>query len=248
MAALSRLVVILTLGVVSSTSAAAARSPVLLGRSTEGRPIVAIRAGDRHGPRVLVFGCIHGTECAGIAVARALERVHAQVDLWIVPNLNPDGYAAGKRQNARGVDLNANWSSQWQGGGHPWDTYYPGPRPFSERETRIARNLILRIRPRATIWFHQHMNLVWAWGGSSRAGRIYARAAGMRFYHRHWLHGTAPNWQNHHLPGTASFVVELPAGSLTPAGVRCQVHAVLALAAALSRRDGSRRPAASAPC
>jgi hypothetical protein len=30
---------------------------------------------------VLVFGCIHGSECAGIAVARALARVRVRVDL-----------------------------------------------------------------------------------------------------------------------------------------------------------------------
>src|SRR6266566_2802322 len=70
------------------------RLPVgsLLGRSYEGRPIVAIHAGDPQGTRVLIVGCIHGTECAGSAVARALERTHAHVDLWIVPNLDPDGY------------------------------------------------------------------------------------------------------------------------------------------------------------
>lgn len=203
---------------------------VLLGRSERGRPIVAYRTGNPRGTPVLVVGCIHGTECAGIAIARALERVHTGLDLWIVPNLNPDGYAIGRRQNGRGVDLNANWSSGWRGGGRPWDTYYPGPRPFSERETRIARNLILRVRPRVTVWYHQHMNLVWAWGQSSRAGRIYARASGMRFYHHHWLPGTAPNWQNHHLPGTASFVVELPAGPLTARQVHRQVQAVLATA------------------
>ncbi|MGN6815017.1 MAG: M14 family zinc carboxypeptidase, partial [Solirubrobacterales bacterium] len=196
--------------------------PLLLGRSEDGRPILAVRAGDPRGPRVLVFGCIHGNEFAGIAVARALEHSHAHVDLWLVPDLNPDGYARGTRQNGRGVDLNANWSSQWRGGGRPWDTYYPGPRPFSERETRIARTLILRIRPGATIWFHQHMDLVWAWGPSTTAGGIYARAAGMRFYHRHWLHGTATNWQNHRLPGSAALTVELPAGRLSPPQVRRQ--------------------------
>jgi murein peptide amidase A len=210
---------------------------VLLGRSERGRPIVAYRVGKPRGLSVLVVGCIHGTEPAGIAIARALEQVRTRLDLWVIPDLNPDGYTNGTRQNGRGVDLNANWSSGWRGGGRPWDTYYPGPRPFSERETRIARNLILRIRPRVTIWYHQHMDLVWAWGQSSPAGRIYAHAAGMRFYHHHWLAGTAPNWQNHHLPGTASFVVELAAGSLTPAQVRRHVRAVLSLGAALARRS-----------
>ena len=207
---------------------------VLLGRSERNRPITAFQTGNPTGVPVLVVGCIHGTECAGMAIARALEGARTDLDLWIVPNLNPDGYAAGTRQDARGVDLNRNWSSQWPGGGRPWDTYYPGPRPFSERETRIARDLILRIQPQATVWFHQHMDLVWAWGQSTGPGRIYARAAGMRFYHHHWLRGTAVNWQNHHLPGTASFVVELPARSLSPAQVRRHVHAVLTLGASLS--------------
>jgi hypothetical protein len=55
----------------------------------------------------------------------------------------------------------------------------------------------------------------------------------MRFYHRHWLHGTATNWQNDHLPGSAAFTVELPAGPLTPQEVRRQVHALLALGRAV---------------
>jgi murein peptide amidase A len=220
------LLIVLVLAPLGGASAAQT-ARVLLGRSERGRPIVAFHIGSPQGTRVLVFGCIHGTECAGIAIARVLERAHTKLDLWIVPNLNPDGYAIGRRQNGRGVDLNANWSSGWRGGGRPWDTYYPGPRPFSERETRIARNLILRIRPRVTVWYHQHMNVVWAWGQSSRAGRIYARAAGMRFYHHRWLPGTAPNWQNHHLPGTASFVVELPAGRLSARQVHRHARAVL---------------------
>jgi peptidoglycan/xylan/chitin deacetylase (PgdA/CDA1 family) len=67
----------------------------------------------------------------------------------------------------------------------------------------------------------------------------------MRFYHRPWLHGTATNWQNHQLPGSASFTVELPAGGLTRAQVRRQVRAVLALAAAL--RGPTRAPPLSQP-
>ena len=203
---------------------------MLLGRSEDGRPIWAVRAGDPTGPRLLVVGCIHGNEPAGIAVARALERVRTADDVWIVPVLNPDGLARGTRQDARGVDLNANWSSQWQPGGRPWDVYSGGPRPFSEAETRIARDLILRVHPRVTIWYHQHMDVVWAFGPSTAAGRTYARVAGMALYHHHWLPGTATNWQNHHLPGTAAITVELPAGSLSGSQVARHVRAVLSTA------------------
>ena len=204
---------------------------VVLGRSEGGRPIVAIRAGSGRGPRVLVVGAIHGNELAGIAVAHELERVRARGDIWVVPDLNPDGASRGTRQDGRGVDLNANWSSQWRGGGRPWDVYYAGPHPFSERETQIAHRLILRIRPHVTIWYHQHMNLVWAWGPSTAQGRRYARAAGMRLYHHQWLSGTATNWQNHYLPGSSAITVELPAGVLKPRQLRRHTRAVLALAA-----------------
>jgi murein peptide amidase A len=206
------------------------RKTMLLGRSYDGRPIYVTRVGDPDGSRVLVFGCSHGNEPAGIAVALALKFVHTSDDVWIVPNLNPDGVAAGTRQNAHGVDLNANWSSEWQQRGVPWDVYYGGPYPFSERETRLARNLILRIHPRVTIWYHQHMDVVWAFGPSTRAGRIYSRVSGLPLYHQHWLPGTATNWQNHHMPGTASLTIELPAGALSPQQVRQQVRAVLVVA------------------
>jgi protein MpaA len=209
-----------------------AGAPAQIGRSVQGRPIVLMRVGNRDGPRLLVVGCIHGNECAGIAIINTLEHEHTDADLWLIPDLNPDGHAHDTRQNADGVDLNANWPSGWQQGGKPWDFYYGGPRPFSEPETRIARNLIERIHPTITIWYHQHMNLVWAWGPSSKTGRRYARVSGMRFYHHPWLSGTAANWQNHHDAAAASFTVELPGGSLSPAQVARQVKAVLALAAA----------------
>jgi predicted deacylase len=48
---------------------------ILLGRSEQGRAILAVRVGNPKGPRVLVVGCIHGNETAGIPIARALEHV-----------------------------------------------------------------------------------------------------------------------------------------------------------------------------
>ncbi len=223
------LLVALVLAMAFGADAPAAR-PMRIGHSEQGRPISVVRVGNPHGTRVLVFGSIHGNEPGGIPIAQALERVHTSADLWIVTNLNPDGRAHDTRQDARGVDLNSNWPSQWQGGGRPFDVYYGGPKPFSESETRVARNLILRIRPRVTIWYHQHMNVIWAFGPSTRAGRIYARASGEPLYHHPWRPGTAANWQNHALPDTSSFTVELPGGTLSAAQVHRHVAAVLKLA------------------
>jgi len=203
---------------------------VVVGHSVQHRPIQVVHV-PGPGARVLVVGCIHGNEPAGIAVVRALERAHPQADLWLVPVLNPDGIAADTRQNAHGVDLNRNFPSLWQHFGHPGSTYYSGSRPFSEPESRAARDLILRIHPQVTIWFHQHMDLVWAYGRSTAAGRRYARLAGMRFLHRPWLAGSAANWQNHLKGGGASLTVELPAGNLDGRGVERQVRAVLGVAA-----------------
>jgi protein MpaA len=205
----------------------------LLGRSELGRPIYVSRIGNaRSARKVVVVGCIHGTECAGMKIARMLLRTKRRptADVWIVHNLNPDGLALGVRQNGRGVDLNRNFASEWTPLGRRWDPQYSGPRPFSERETRIARDLILRLQPAATIWYHQPQDLVRAWGRSVPAARRFARVALERFRALRWPAGTAPNWQNHRFPGAPSFVVELPAGELPEERAHRHVRAILALA------------------
>jgi len=198
----------------------------LLGRSWQGRPIRAAEVGARDGTRVLVVGCVHGNEPAGIAVARALERMSPPgVDLWVVPDLNPDGVAAGTRGNAHGVDLNRNFPFRWQ---QRTGVYASGLRPLSEREARIAYRLVLRLHPAVTIWFHQHLDLVWASGGNRRVERVFARVSGLPYHPLPPLGGSAIDWQNHALPGTTAFAAELPAGAATGAEVARYVRAVLA--------------------
>jgi protein MpaA len=141
----------------------------------------------------------------------------AGLDLWVVHLLNPDGHRLGVRQNGRGVDLNRNFGSQWIPIGQRWDPQYSGPRPWSERETRLARGLVRRVRPDVTIWYHQPQALVRAWGPSRATARRYARLAREPYRSLRWPNGTAPNWQNHAFPGAASFVVELPAGTISDA-------------------------------
>jgi protein MpaA len=200
----------------------------LLGRSWDGRPIEAVEVGDPHGTRVVVVGCIHGTEPAGIAVARALERLSPRgIDLWIVPELNPDGVANGTRQNAHGVDLNRNFPIRWK---RLTGVYESGPKALSERESRIAYRLIRRLRPHVTVWFHQHLDMVWASGGRRRIEKTFARVAGLPYHPMPQLAGSAVTWQNTALRGTTAFAAELPAGQPSPAAVRRYVRAVLAAA------------------
>ena len=199
----------------------------LLGRSLRGRPITAVEVGDPAGKRVLVVGSVHGNEPAGIAVARRLEQLSpAGVDLWIVRDLNPDGHAAGTRGNARGVDLNRNFPYRWRRLGGVYDS---GPRPLSEREARIAYRLILRLRPAVTVWFHQHLNLVWASGGDLAVERRFARVSGLPYRRLPPLPGSAIDWQNHRRRGTTAFAAELPAGPASARAIERYVRAVLAV-------------------
>ena len=210
-----------------AVSARAAPQPVLLGRSVDGRAITAVEVGDPAAPTVLVVGCIHGNEPAGIAVARRLERLSPSgVDLWIVPDLNPDGRAADTRGNAHGVDLNRNFPYRWR---RMHGVYESGPRPLSEPEARIAYRLILRIRPIVTVWFHQHLDLVWASGGKASVERRFARISGLPYHRLPALAGSAIDWQNHRLSGTTAFAAELPAGPASAPALARYVRAVLAM-------------------
>src|SRR2546430_1561676 len=163
----------------SSGAAAARARRIVLGRSVDGRPIVAAELGNPASARkVLVVGALHGNEPAGIAIADLLisRPALAGVDLWVVPSFNPDGVAAGTRGNAHGVDLNRNFPWRWR----PLSgVYYSGPHPLSEPESRLAAKLILRLRPMVTIWFHQPFDVVDESGGSVAVERRYSELTGL---------------------------------------------------------------------
>jgi murein peptide amidase A len=203
---------------------------VVLGRSVEGRPIIAVETGNASSPRkVLVVGCTHGDECAGTAITDRLVTLRAtmRVDLWVIRELNPDGAARGTRDNARGVDLNRNFPWRWRALEGVYDS---GPRPLSEPESRIAYKLIRRLRPVLSIWFHQHLDLVDESGGSIAIERRFAALAGLPLARLAREPGSITTWENHALTGTA-FVVELPPGRLPPAAASRLARAVLAVAA-----------------
>jgi len=204
-----------------------------IGHSVDGRairPVVLGQAGAAH--RVLVVGCIHGNETAGMAITRRLVAAGAPAgtEIVVLQALNPDGCARGTRGNAHGVDLNRNFPSNWAAIGHRGDLQYSGPHALSEPESRYAVRLITELRPQITIWFHQPQGVVRAWGGSVATARRFAALAHYPYRSIEWPYGTASNWQNHKFPGTASFVVELPPGPVPAARIGVWVHAVREIA------------------
>ena len=206
----------------------------VVGHSVHGRRIVAERIGDADARRTaLVVGSIHGDETQGHRVVRRLRRHHDRrldgVEVWTITTVNPDGVEAGTRKNAHGVDLNRNF-------GHDFDPalsggYESGPRPFSEPESQAVRDLVRRIRPNLTVWYHQ------PWGvtlvpcnHTGDVARRYARLSGLPPRDCHaYPPGSATSWQYHRF-GKPAFVVEFPGWRLRQSEVRRHARAVAALA------------------
>jgi N-acetylmuramoyl-L-alanine amidase len=222
-----------------------ARPAAAIGRSVQGRPLRVVRVGSRRARRrVLVVGSIHGDEPAGMSVTRRLRRARPPrgVELWLIDDLNPDGSAARRRQNAHGVDLNRNFPYRWRAMGRPFDTDHSGPRPLSEPESRAASALIARIRPRVTIYYHQALRLVNPAGGDAWLERLYARRGGLPRRRLPPYPGTATSWQNRRFRGDTAFVVELPGGRLSRTGAGRHARAALAVARAVAPPRVRSRP------
>ena len=118
----------------------------VIGQSVNGNPIEVEQIGN--GPhRIVLVSSVRGDQPEAVAVVEAiaehfrnhLEEVPADVSLYFLPVLNPDGFEIETRFNANEVDLNRNWDTpSWrkdspQPGGN--DPESGGPEPFSEPET-----------------------------------------------------------------------------------------------------------------
>lgn len=129
-----------------------AEGPFVIGSSAGGRPLQMWRFGTGPTQRLIVAGIHGGNEINTIQLADQLieylylhpEIVPADITLYILRSLNPDGEARGKgpqgRPNDNGVDLNRNWPYRWKAN---WDRYgcfvavpvSGGTHPASEPET-----------------------------------------------------------------------------------------------------------------
>jgi N-acetylmuramoyl-L-alanine amidase len=223
-------------------AASAAPGEIVIGRSSQGRPIRALRVGSpRARVKLMVVGVVHGNEQAGRTVVDRLRRARPPrgTALWLIEDANPDGSVAGARHNAQGVDLNRNFPYRWRA---QHGLYESGRGPASEPETQAIRRFVERERPRVTIWYHQALRMVVKAEGDPGLERSYSRRSGLARRRLPRYHGTASSWQNHAFPGDTAFVVELPGGALPAAGVLRHARAVLGLARAVAPPRVVERP------
>ena len=119
-----------------------------LGVSREGRPVqgrLFPARGFAANRRLLVFGGIHGDEPGSVDTvlawgARLAGRNRAAA-VWVVPAVNPDGLAAGRKNNAADVDLNRNFPARNFSSAHE-PGYAPGQAPLSEPESALLARLV----------------------------------------------------------------------------------------------------------
>lgn len=206
----------------------------VFGTSVHGRPLVAYHRKGSSQPtrRVVVFGVIHGDEQVGHLVIDAMmsASLPTDLDLWLIPTVNPDGEAVISRQNANHVDLNRNFPADWETGTlSSSGTYYSGPSPASEPETRATMALVALIQPTISVWYHQPFDRVDC--DQSRVGAVcttFANAVGSSVG-LSVRSGTESDWimsAGHGL----SFVYEFSATSPPALIVAEHVAALLALA------------------
>jgi len=177
-----------------------AKQPTEIGRTTRGRPVVAFRFGNGPVKRVLIGGIHGGYEWNTVhLMSRTLEylgenpaEVPAHVTLYIVPNMNPDGYDAGTdrvtgRMNANGVDLNRNWDFNWSK--EAWHGRWPvsgGEAPFSEPESRAVRDFIMTQDIKSVIFYHSAFAAVFPGANlhlsnTEALAKVVAGATGYRY-------------------------------------------------------------------
>lgn len=133
-----------------------------VGTSVQGRAIYAEYWGPPDTAQVVVvIAQIHGDECAPSLVAEQV-RQNPPIDfgVWLIPTLNPDGYAAYARRNANDVDLNA-------------DGYHQ-----SQPETRALMDFTAEIQPILSVHVHSPNGFAgWYGTGTYRIGDPVASGA-----------------------------------------------------------------------
>jgi len=209
----------------------------VIGHSVEGRPIIASRMGTPGGRVVLLIGMIHGDETKGALITQLLRTMPTPVglDLWLIDTMNPDGFAAGTRGNANGVDLNRNFETGWSY--IPPSTVhrqYSGEQPADQPETQAVEGFIREIQPMVGLWYHQDANTISLGGARKEIPTAYGLLVGLEpgtVPCSQLCTGTAGTFANKAVPGSTNFLVELPGSAFVDAAmIRRHAEAVLKVA------------------
>lgn len=194
-----------------------------------GRDIVAMAlpvANPRH--TIVVIGGIHGNEPVSPPTVRALVEAERPegVEVWLVPEANPDGVAAGTRWNANGVDLNRNFSWDWR----PDDG---GPGVLSEPEASALTRFIDDVQPDIVVWVHQPYGYVSSIADTDRSYEsAWSSGSGLETRSGVTQHGGGESWTFFEA-GLPSMLIEIDSWADTPEVVAAQVAGYEALLASL---------------
>jgi|LSQX01.3.fsa_nt_gb hypothetical protein len=144
----------------SSPSAGASEELPKRYYSQESRPI-DVHVFGNGAKTVLIMGGVHGNEKSGVLAAKSLlaelEKLPAsafQQRIVVMPLVNPDGYAQGRRQNVRGIDLNRNFPETGFSAGVKSKGFQGGKKPASEPETQAVMDVVTTYKPYLIISFH----------------------------------------------------------------------------------------------
>ncbi|MHB0970380.1 MAG: M14 family zinc carboxypeptidase [Thermoanaerobaculia bacterium] len=117
------------------------------GKTTQGRKVYLVNLQRSESPEwtILFYAQQHGDEISGKDallylirdIAAKPELLPADVDLWIMPMMNPDGAEAGTRVNGAGADLNRDHMT------------------LDQPETRALHDVVQRIHPDIAVDCHE---------------------------------------------------------------------------------------------
>ena len=162
------------------------------------------------------------------------------LNLWIIPTVNPDGLAASVRGNARGVDLNRNFATDdWRVVGQGSEKF-SGETAASEVETQAVQQFILDQQPLLVVWWHQFGYYVDEQRTVANFELIerFAELTGMPITYVGCgstpCVGNATVFINTRVDGASSFVVELPR-QVSDAAIDQQATAFLEIAEMATR-------------
>lgn len=168
-------------------------SPIYAGKTYENRELKGVKISYRDGnPGIFIEGGIHAREWISTAIPtflinsllssknESIRNIAENFDWYIFPNMNPDGYVythttdrlwrkTRKPYGAYcfGADPNRNWDFHFGKVGvrkNPCSQIYPGPKAFSEIETKSYADYLQTLKKnnkiRTFIAFHSYSQLL----------------------------------------------------------------------------------------